>query len=380
MQIRGKIPIIIYPSFWILAAVIAFLFGEGDVIRMVIWVGVIFISVLFHEMGHALTALFFGRKPRIELVAMGGLTYHDGDKLAYWKQFLITLNGPFFGFIVVVVAYLIKDVPALSSGYPGHLLTQILVVNLIWTGVNLLPILPLDGGHLLRLTLEKFFAFRGLRLALVASAILSLLVALGCFVSQNLLAGAIFFLFAYENFNNYRQSRNARQSDQSDVLKKKLAEAEMELRQGHKGAALDSFETLRQEAREGIIFDAASHYVAFLLDEMGKTQEVYRILLPLKERLDPQGLGLLHRVAFEQGNFALVVELAGAVFQYTPEADIAIRTAFAAAHLGNEESCVGWLQTARQGGVENLQEICQDKVFDGVRQTADFQKFVSHTK
>ena len=40
-----------------------------------IWVFVIFISILVHEFGHALTACYFGQKPRIELVAFGGLTY-----------------------------------------------------------------------------------------------------------------------------------------------------------------------------------------------------------------------------------------------------------------------------------------------------------------
>jgi stage IV sporulation protein FB len=376
IRIGGKIPIVIYPSFWILAAVIAFLFGEGDFIRMAIWVVVIFVSVLFHELGHALTALFFGRHPRIELVAMGGLTFHDGEKLSYWKQFFITFNGPFFGFLVVVAAYLVKDIPALSSGYPGHLLTQILVVNVIWTVVNLLPILPLDGGQLLRLTLERFFAFRGLRLALGASAILSLVVALVCFLTQNLLAGAVFFLFAYENFNNFRQSRYVRASDQSDLFKKRLAEAEMELRQGEKDKALIAFEALRQEAKEGIIFDAASQYASLLHSEKGESKEAYEMLLPLKERLAPDALELLHRVAFEQGNFALVEEIAGAVFQYHPGPEIAVRTAFAAAHMKDVEGCVGWLQTAVQGGVENLHEICQDRAFDEVRESEAFKRLI----
>jgi hypothetical protein len=106
IRIPGKIPITIFGSFWIMAAVIAILLGGADYVRILIWIPVIFISVLFHEFGHALTALLFGRKPRIELVAMGGLTYHDGEKLPYWKQFFITLNGPVFGFMIVIVVFL----------------------------------------------------------------------------------------------------------------------------------------------------------------------------------------------------------------------------------------------------------------------------------
>ena len=225
IRIPGRIPITIYPTFWILAALIAVLFGEGDFLKMFIWVGVIFVSVLFHEFGHALTALCFGRNPRIELVAMGGLTYHDGEKLPFWKQFLITLNGPVFGFIIVIAVYLLKDIPALSTGYAGQLLLQILVVNIIWTVVNLLPVLPLDGGQLLRIVLEKFFDVKGLRYAFLLSSILSLAFCLILFLTQNFLAGAVFFLFAFENFDNFRKSRFVRDSDRSDECKKIFLEA-----------------------------------------------------------------------------------------------------------------------------------------------------------
>ncbi len=375
IRIPGRIPITIYPTFWILAALIAILFGEGDFLKMFIWVGVIFISVLFHEFGHALTALLFGRNPRIELVAMGGLTYHDGDKLPFWKQFFITLNGPVFGFMIVIAVYLIKDIPALSTGYAGQLLLQILVVNVIWTVVNLLPVLPLDGGQLLRITLEKFFNYKGLRYAFLWSAILSLGFCLVLFLTQNFLAGAVFFLFAFENFDNYRKSRFVKESDHRDELKKIFLEAEMNLRQGNKAKALEAFETLRTNAKEGLIYDTATQYAAFLHYDQGHLQEAYRILIPLKERLDPDALALLHRIAFEHGDFPMVMELAGSVFQYVPEAEVALRSAYAAANLGQAEASIGWLQTARQSGVENLKEIVSEKTFDSIRTDPAFQKF-----
>ncbi len=375
IRIPGRIPITIFPSFWILAALIAFLFGEGDVLKMVIWVFVIFISVLFHEFGHALTALLFGRSPRIELVAMGGLTYHDGDKLPYWKQFFITLNGPVFGFMIVIGTFLLKDI--WPTGYAGQLLQQILVVNVIWTLVNLIPVLPLDGGQLLRLTLEKFFAYKGLRYAFLWSAILSLAFCLLLFLTQNFLAGAIFFLFAFENFDNYRKSRFVKDSDQRDEFKKVFLEAEMNLRQGSKEKALASFESLRASSKEGILYDTATQYAAFLHYEQGHPQEAYKILMPMKDRLDPDALGLLHRVAFELGDFSMVLELAGSVFQYSPEAEVALRSAYAAASLKLPEASIGWLQTARQSGVENLKEIVLEKSFDLIRTDPAFQEFTA---
>ncbi|HNA62402.1 MAG TPA: site-2 protease family protein, partial [Rhabdochlamydiaceae bacterium] len=258
IRIPGRIPITIFPAFWFFAFLIGFFLAGGNLLQMMIWVGVIFISVLFHEFGHALTALLFGRKPRIELVAMGGLTYHDGEKLPFWKQFFITLNGPLFGFIIVVIAYFLREVPALSAGYAGLLMTQIYYVNIIWTVVNLLPILPLDGGQLVRLGMEKVFHFKGLCYTLLTSAVLSLLFSLVLFITQNFLAGAVFFLFAFENFSNYRKSLSIGPSDQNDLLKKNFLAAELVLRQGNKEEALKGFETLRSSAKAGMIYNAAT--------------------------------------------------------------------------------------------------------------------------
>ncbi|HEX2579626.1 MAG TPA: M50 family metallopeptidase [Rhabdochlamydiaceae bacterium] len=374
IRIPGKIPITIYTSFWIMAAVIAVLLGQADMIKTVIWVPVILISVLFHELGHALTALLFGRNPRIELVAMGGLTYHDGDKLPFWKQFFITLNGPVFGFIIVVGVYLLKEIPAFSA---AQILEQILLVNIFWTMVNLLPILPLDGGQLLRLILEKLFVHKGIRYAFMWSAILSLGCCLLLFLTQNLLMGAIFFLFAFENFDNFRKSRFVSESDQCDEFKKTFLEAEMNLRQGNKERALTAFESLRVSTKQGLLYDSATQYAAFLHYDQGHLQEAYQLLISLKNRLDPDALALLHRIAFEQSDYSMVMELAGSVFQYCPEAEVALRSAYAAASLKLAEASIGWLQTARQSGVENLKEIVLEKNFDPIRGDPAFESFVS---
>jgi hypothetical protein len=97
IRIPGRIPVSIYPTFWIVAALIGYV-NSMSWMGTLIWMGIIFVSVLFHEFGHALTAVMFGKNPRIELVAFGGLTYHEGENLPFWKQFFIVLDGPLFGF------------------------------------------------------------------------------------------------------------------------------------------------------------------------------------------------------------------------------------------------------------------------------------------
>src|SRR5579871_2650453 len=168
LHFRGRIPISIYPTFWIFAALIGYL-NSMSLVGTLIWVAIIFVSVLFHEFGHALTALMFGENPRIELVALGGLTYHQGQKLPFWKQFFIVLNGPVFGFLLVGLATILLQFPSLSQNMMGKVLALTRVVNLFWTIVNLLPVMPLDGGQLLRIILERIFGLKGFKFAILTS-------------------------------------------------------------------------------------------------------------------------------------------------------------------------------------------------------------------
>ncbi|MGK3945536.1 hypothetical protein ABK046_45240, partial [Streptomyces caeruleatus] len=85
-----SIPIVIHPIFWLIVAFIGWLNAQSFV-GTLIWVGVILFSLLVHEFGHSLTAKAFGQTVQIELVAMGGVTFHEGKKLKKWQDFLIVL-------------------------------------------------------------------------------------------------------------------------------------------------------------------------------------------------------------------------------------------------------------------------------------------------
>lgn len=369
-----RIPIKIYPAYWIFTGVLSLLLGRGDILQILIWMVIIFVSVVFHEWGHALTAKMFGRKPRIELVAMGGLTYHDGDKLSFWKQFLITLDGPLFGLILSIVTGFLSEV--VSAPLFKAILAQTSLVNLFWTIINLVPVLPLDGGQLLRLGLEKWFDVKGLRYTFMISCIFALLASLAMFAMADLLPGAIFFLFAFENFDNYRKSRHISGSDRKEEYKKALMDAEMLFRDGHKDEALAAFQALRAVTREGMLYDTATQYASLILDDQGQPQAAYDLLKPIQERLDPPTLLLFHRLAFERKDDPLVFSVGASVFQMFPLAEVALRNAYAAARLNKPESTIGWLETAKQNGVENLAEIVKESDFDAVRNDLTFQEFV----
>ena len=65
---------------------------------MLCWVVAVFLSVLVHEMGHALAIRALGVQPWITLYGMGGLTSHRGGRLPPKTQILVSLAGPAAGF------------------------------------------------------------------------------------------------------------------------------------------------------------------------------------------------------------------------------------------------------------------------------------------
>lgn len=374
MRLPGGIPLTIRPLFWLVAALLALLLGSDSLVQGALWVLVIFFSVLVHEYGHALTVRAFGQKPRIELIAMGGATFHEGDKLSFWKQFIITFNGPLFGFLLGTFAYFLSDFSTLAF---QSFLKNIAYVNWFWTAVNLFPILPLDGGQLMRIVLEGIFHAKGVRASLLLSALIALVFSVYLFTISQFIPALVFLFFAFQNIEGFRKTHLLRDSDRDVHLKEAMDRAEAELIQGHKEEALQAFEKIKAHAKEGMLYTTASEYAALLAYESGKRQEAYQSLKDLKDELDGEGLCLLHQVAFEENDFQLVIELSGQVFQFLPLPDVALRNAFAAAQLSKVEETLGWLQAAAQEGVQNLPEIVRDKVFESLKGDPQFQKFIA---
>ena len=130
---------------------------------MFIWTLVIVVSVLVHEFGHALTAIAFGQKAHIDLVAFGGLTHRHGPHLKLSQEFLIVLNGPLAGFALAIACYFLAGMIGERSPVLYAIFEIGYIANIFWTVLNLLPIQPLDGGHLLRIVFEGMFGLRGVK-------------------------------------------------------------------------------------------------------------------------------------------------------------------------------------------------------------------------
>lgn len=145
----GRIPVLVEPSFWLVTALFGMI-GSRSWQTVLSWVGVVFVSILIHEIGHALMAMSLGCDvASIRLYSGGGLTYLD-RALSRWRDVAVSAAGPLTGFLFGGIMYAVNEfVPPKS--YMGYvILDQLKWVNFGWGIINLLPVPPLDGGHIVR--------------------------------------------------------------------------------------------------------------------------------------------------------------------------------------------------------------------------------------
>lgn len=162
----------------------------------------VLISVLGHELGHAGAARFFGSRAAILLHGMGGLTQYSGAGFTRRQNIVVSLAGPAVGLVLFVVfqtvaVFLFLPEQAIVTG----LVTMGLWVNLVWTVLNLMPVLPLDGGQVLRDVL-------GPQQMRVTCGIGAATGAILCLVG--ILYGQIFaaLIFGYLAWQNWKGGRN----------------------------------------------------------------------------------------------------------------------------------------------------------------------------
>jgi Zn-dependent protease len=169
-----RIPIRVHPWFWL----IGLLLGphQADPPAILTWMAAFFLGVLCHELGHALLMRNFGYFPWITLYGLGGMASYDrphgpsGQWADSWRQIFISAAGPLAGFLVagVTVALVRASGHAVTYviGAPFGLMVRpldvignmrltffvfdLLFVTIVYGILNLLPIYPLDGGHIAR--------------------------------------------------------------------------------------------------------------------------------------------------------------------------------------------------------------------------------------
>lgn len=371
---QPRLTLSIHPFFWLFAALIGWMMAS-TLTGIFSWVLVILVSVLVHEFGHALTGLSFGQEVAIRLEMFGGVTYRRGPKLKLWQDFLITFNGPLAGFLLAGGAYLLRQWVAKPDSVLAVTLAIFLYVNIFWTIVNLVPILPLDGGQLLRIILERFFGYRATSIALLIGLGLGVLLSILFLVLGLFLLGMIFMILSFESYRGWKAYRIASEHDQNPELQKRYADAMKALENGAPEVALEGLSQIRALTGRGLLYVAVTQQLASLLADRGSRKEAYQLLHELGSQLSPDLLPLYQELAYEEGEFAEVVRIGSEAYQVGRHYSIAFINALAHAALGQVHPAVGWLQCAQRDGMGNLARAIEDPKFDRIRNEGSFQKY-----
>ncbi|MGI2095875.1 site-2 protease family protein [Shewanella glacialipiscicola] len=139
--------------------------------------------LVFHEYGHIRAMKYFGMKTKgIYLIPfMGGLALSDEKINTRWQDVVISIMGPTFGLLMSIASLIAYH--ATGNVFFAGLAAFNALLNLF----NLLPILPLDGGHILKSISFSMNSIMGL-VACVAGA------AFGVYISYTLGLALLGFL------------------------------------------------------------------------------------------------------------------------------------------------------------------------------------------
>ena len=155
------IPVTIRPSFLVIAALIGFT-SRRPIVYLVAWVAIVFLSILIHELGHAITARSYGAEVAIELNGIGGLTSWSvpDRELGPGQRALVAAAGSGVGVLFGGAVWLFERFTGPYDEVAGFVVSNLILVNVFWGLLNWLPIRPLDGGHLFTSLLQKVIPSR----------------------------------------------------------------------------------------------------------------------------------------------------------------------------------------------------------------------------
>lgn len=201
------IPIRVEPWFWLTMVFI----GGGlraqnslDILYVLLFMLAGFISILVHELGHALTIRKFGLPTEITLHGFGGYATFPPGRLDRLQSFLVTAAGP--GLQIALALLLIvfsKFIPIPPESLMSILVGQLIIISIFWALLNCLPIYPMDGGQMMAAVLGP----RREHLVYLLSVFLAVAIGLASFFFLHSFLLPIFMaLFALQNWQMYQSS------------------------------------------------------------------------------------------------------------------------------------------------------------------------------
>lgn len=281
----GSIPVEVHPTHLLFSALLAYTFmprpgtpleyprswpylhlldpadplhGRTVLLYVLSWMFIVFLSALVHELGHALAGRMFGYQPSIALVWLGGHTRTNAPGPIPWhKMVVVTAAGPFAGLMLGVAAYALKLFGGIDSEVLRFLLTWFFWANLVWAIFNLLPVPPLDGGHIVSTLATRFLGRAGFLGAQGLAVVVSTALVAFAIAQKAPILGILFGMYGFQALRLMRATWRGELKVTADVppepLMQELQQARTELAAGQldearrRGQALLESEELTPE-------------------------------------------------------------------------------------------------------------------------------------
>jgi Zn-dependent protease len=164
------IPVFVHWSFWLLFLFVAYI---GKTLPSIafhsVYVLALFVCVVLHEFGHALSARFYGVSTKdITILPIGGVARLDKMPEKPFQEFVVAIAGPAVNVVIALFLGLViyggshffetktSDIssPVESDITFSNLLHTLLFSNIGLVVFNMIPAFPMDGGRVLRALLS----------------------------------------------------------------------------------------------------------------------------------------------------------------------------------------------------------------------------------
>ena len=156
------VDVLIKPSLLLMGVALVVLFaprwddrsGTSPYVLASVFVVALYISILIHEIAHVVAARAYRMHvDSVTLHLLGGETVIEGESRTPSQELVTSIVGPLASLTIAAGAFALADAMGFSTA--SDIIWSIAWVNLIVAGFNMLPGLPLDGGHVFRAIIWK---------------------------------------------------------------------------------------------------------------------------------------------------------------------------------------------------------------------------------
>jgi Zn-dependent protease len=386
-------PVTITPGFVLgLLLIVGLNAADADLaVRLAIALAVF---TLVHELGHALVARHFGADVAISLnFLVGWASYRAPRPLTRAERAAVSAAGPFVEIALGVAALLALGADPFSH---ADVSTDALTLAIWWAGpvlglLNLLPVLPLDGGNILSLGLDAVVPGHGHRLVQWWTFAVCAMAIVAVAVSPSWRPWALTVgLFALWNLQSILADRRRSPAGQASARRALVAAADAEHaawttgRPGlfpppyapspwYRAAVL--LAAGRPTTAASLLTEALEHGGGTWLAPSGASAAQLGPLLELVADPAPvddlQAGYVLQQLLHETGYLRRAAEYGARLYERHKSPAVAHLVARSLALLGHDEAAVGWLRAAHHPGADPT--VLDDADLASLRGRADFQ-------